>query len=69
VLADDLGAFGSPTSDSERTAITPATRRLLMILFGFGDGVDIQAPLGRAAELLARFAVADDMETRVLRGA
>lgn len=67
ILADEVGAFGSPTSDSERTAITPETRRLLMILFGFGEGVDVQAPLGRAAELLARFAVADDMETRVLR--
>lgn len=67
ILADDAGAFGSPTSDSERTAITPETRRLLMILFGFGEAVDVQAPLGRAAELLARFAVADDMETRVLR--
>lgn len=67
VLADGTGPFGSPTSDSTRTAITPETRRLLMILYAFGEGVDIQAPLGRAAELLARFAVGDAMETRVLK--
>lgn len=67
LLADAAGPFGSPTSDSTRTAIVPETRRLLMILYGFGAGVDIQAPLGRAAELLARFAVGGDMETRILR--
>lgn len=68
LLADAAGPFGSPTSDSTRTAITPETRRLLMILYGFGADVDIQAPLGHAAELLARFAVGEVMETRVLRG-
>lgn len=67
LLADLTGPFGCPTSDSERTAITPETRRLLMVLYGFGPDVSVQAPLGRAAELLARFAVASDMETRILR--
>lgn len=33
VLADDRGPFGSPTSDSTRTMITPATRRALAVLF------------------------------------
>lgn len=67
VLADLSGPFGSPTSDSERTAISPTTRRLLMVLYGFDRQVDVQAPLGRVAELLARFAVAGDMEVRVVR--
>jgi DNA/RNA-binding domain of Phe-tRNA-synthetase-like protein len=31
--ADDLGACGSPTSDSQRTMITVATRRCLMIIY------------------------------------
>jgi len=33
VVADDRGPFGNPTSDSARTAVTPATRRLLMVVF------------------------------------
>ena len=32
-MADDEGAFGSPTSDSARTMITENTKRALMVLF------------------------------------
>jgi DNA/RNA-binding domain of Phe-tRNA-synthetase-like protein len=32
-LADDLGAFGNPTSDSARTMVTPATTRALVVIF------------------------------------
>ncbi len=37
VFRDDLGPFGSPTSDSERTKITEQTKRLLLIVINFGD--------------------------------
>jgi DNA/RNA-binding domain of Phe-tRNA-synthetase-like protein len=33
VLADGLGPFGNPTSDSARTAVGPATRSLWMVVF------------------------------------
>src|SRR5437762_3345824 len=33
VLADEDGPFGNPTSDSLRTAMTPATRSLVMVIF------------------------------------
>lgn len=36
VLRDARGAFGSPTSDSQRTAIGVGTRQLLMVVFDFG---------------------------------
>ncbi len=36
-LFDASGPFGSPTSDSPRTAVTEATRRLLLVLFAPGD--------------------------------
>ena len=32
-LADDLGPFGNPTSDSARTMVTPATTRALVVIF------------------------------------
>lgn len=33
VLADDLGPFGNPTSDSARTAVTEATTSALIVIF------------------------------------
>ncbi|MBI9032224.1 hypothetical protein JEZ13_09530 [bacterium] len=33
VLCDDLGAFGSPLTDSLRTAVTPETTKVLIIMF------------------------------------
>lgn len=33
VLADSLGAFGNPTSDSLRTSVTPVTTRLWLVIF------------------------------------
>jgi DNA/RNA-binding domain of Phe-tRNA-synthetase-like protein len=32
-VADDLGAFGNPTSDSARTMVTPAATELLVIVY------------------------------------
>ena len=32
-LADSLGAFGNPTSDSARTMVTPGTTRALLVVF------------------------------------
>jgi DNA/RNA-binding domain of Phe-tRNA-synthetase-like protein len=32
-VADDIGAFGNPTSDSARTMVTPSTRELLVIVY------------------------------------
>jgi DNA/RNA-binding domain of Phe-tRNA-synthetase-like protein len=41
-LADDVGPFGNPTSDSARTMVTPATTRALVVIFA-------PAPLSQAA--------------------
>lgn len=35
LLKDQMGGFGSPTSDSERTCITPNTKRFLFVVFLF----------------------------------
>lgn len=32
-VADELGAFGNPTSDSARTMVTPATTELLVVIY------------------------------------
>jgi DNA/RNA-binding domain of Phe-tRNA-synthetase-like protein len=36
VFCDAVGPHGSPTSDSERTMVTPATKRVIAIIISFG---------------------------------
>lgn len=36
-IADELGPFGSPMTDSQRTAVSVATRNTLLIIFAPGD--------------------------------
>lgn len=59
VFRDENGAFGSPTSDSVRTAVTSETNRFLMIIIGFGA-----ADLLPDATLLAVNALKDYAEAR-----
>ncbi len=56
--ADAQGTCGSPTSDSQRTMITPATTRCLMIIYAPStyDAARLQAHTEVAAARLERFA-------------
>ena len=56
VLADEAGAFGNPTSDSERTCVTPGTRSLWMVIFapaGYPE-TSLQGHIRSACDLAAR---------------
>ncbi|MGA2094922.1 MAG: hypothetical protein ABSH39_01360, partial [Candidatus Acidiferrum sp.] len=46
------GPHGSPTSDSERTMVTAATKRVLAILISFGGAQGLMAFAERMAGLL-----------------
>ncbi len=66
LFADADGPFGNPTGDSARTAVTAATRRLLMVLIVFDRAdTDLQAALTLTDALLRRHAGATVVETRV----
>jgi len=56
MLADDEGAFGSPTADSARTQVTGETRALLAVIYCPVErpGDHLSAMLARVADLLAR---------------
>ncbi|MFA7331162.1 MAG: phenylalanine--tRNA ligase beta subunit-related protein [Candidatus Delongbacteria bacterium] len=56
-LFDAAGPFGSPTSDSPRTAVTEASRRLLLVLFAPGDlpAARLDGALELGAELFGRW--------------
>ncbi len=62
VFRDDLGAFGTPTSDSERTAVEANTQSFLMIVIGFGANETLEAACDYAVGLLRQFARATHFE-------
>lgn len=68
VLRDQTGAFGSPTSDSERTSVNLNTQHFLMVIFGFGDHSSIPAALNFAESLLKEFASTQQITQFILKG-
>lgn len=67
VFRDELGAFGTPTSDSVRTSVTLETKRFLMILIDFGAPNELDAATDLAVNLLKKYAGATNMEIKKLR--
>jgi DNA/RNA-binding domain of Phe-tRNA-synthetase-like protein len=67
LLADDDGAFGAPTSDSLRTAVTGRTRSLLTVLFcpAARGGTPLSTALEHIAEMLTRHCSARIVAVRV----
>lgn len=60
VFCDDLSAFGSPTSDSERTMVTLETRRILAVIVSFAGESNLDGWPARTTDLLARHAAGRD---------
>lgn len=60
---DEKGEFGTPTSDSERTAVTQDTKRFLMIIIDFGGGA-LKKATKLASEYLERFAFAKNFKIK-----
>ncbi len=56
VFADELGPFGSSTSDSTRAMITPQTSEVLMVIISFDGEAGLMDQVGRAASLLEKYA-------------
>ena len=65
VLADANGAFGSPTSDSERTMVRLETRKILMVVFSFTGPSGLESWMGRVGELLRKYAAGEEVEYSV----
>jgi len=67
VFADAGGAFGSPTSDSERAMVTLETRKILMVIFSFTGPEGLERWVERASELLGRYSGGEAIETFLVR--
>jgi DNA/RNA-binding domain of Phe-tRNA-synthetase-like protein len=67
VLRDRISAFGSPTSDSDRTGITLNTRKLLMVIFGFCGEQNIHKSMDLSVNLLKKYAMSKEIETVLIK--
>jgi DNA/RNA-binding domain of Phe-tRNA-synthetase-like protein len=69
VLADPIGPFGSPISDSTRTMITESAREILMVIYApsGADDSSIEAAMDRLIDRLSRFAGAEVIRRQICR--
>lgn len=63
---DDLGAFGTPTSDSLRTMVRPETHNFLMVIYAFGEEEMAEA-METAKRLLQNYGGAKNVATKIIR--
>lgn len=62
VFSDAQGPFGSPTSDSERTMIAVASRRIALVIIACTGSERLGRDMPRTADLLRRYAQATEVE-------
>ena len=63
VMRDDLGAFGTPTSDSERTMVRPETQNFVMAFYAFGGSAHLSEAMQMAVGLLEEYGGANRFQT------
>jgi len=61
VFRDEKGAFGTPTSDSQRTEVSQNTKQFLMILIDFGCDKQLETAVQMAIRLLTEFCQATNI--------
>ena len=67
VFRDAVGAFGTPTSDSERTSVSMETKRFLMIIIDYASSVQLKEATDFAKKLLEKYAGATNFEIKNIR--
>jgi len=67
IFCDAAGPHGSPTSDSERTMVTAATKKVLGILISFGGAEGLERWAQRMSALLTQHAAGQDVEIRLIQ--
>jgi DNA/RNA-binding domain of Phe-tRNA-synthetase-like protein len=66
VFCDALGPHGSPTSDSERTMVTLATKQVIAIIISFGGSDGLERWSQRMSEILKQYTTGRDLEVELL---
>lgn len=66
VFRDDVGAFGTPTSDSSRTEVTTKTKHFLMVLIDFGGSDQLLEATELARRLLEEYCFAESINVKTV---
>lgn len=66
VLADEDGAIGSSTSDSERAMITEDAKEILTLVYSFSDNRDLEKVMEYGRNYLKEYAGAQDIESWIV---
>lgn len=66
IYRDKIGGIGTPTSDEERTKLSPETRKLLMCINIYGEELSVNDTIDLTTDLLTRHAAATDINIEVI---
>lgn len=66
VFRDNKGAFGTPTSDSERTSVSLKTKRFLMIIIDYSGTIQLAEATVFAKDLLLKYAQATNFDIKTI---
>ena len=66
VFCDAAGPHGSPTSDSERTMVTPETKRVVAVVISFGGRDGLERWTQRLSDLFQRYASGNSLEQEIV---
>jgi DNA/RNA-binding domain of Phe-tRNA-synthetase-like protein len=66
VFRDVVGAFGTPTSDSERTSVSLETKRFLMIIIDYAASPQLTEATAFAKDLLVKYAQSSNFEIKTI---
>lgn len=67
VYRDAVGGIGTPTSDEERTKLTPHTKRLLMLVNIYGEDMSVAETLEFVKDVLQRHAELSEFQYKILK--
>lgn len=62
VFSDEFGAYGSPTSDSEKAMITNEAKNILTVLIAFSSDANMEYHMEEASKLLEQYVGAKNIE-------
>jgi len=65
VLRDQLGAFGSPTSDSEQTMITLESENIIFVFYDLGNDTDLEPAIKYCHDLILKYCSAKEFHSEV----
>ena len=67
VWRDQTGGVGTPTSDNDRTKLSPGTKRLVMTVNMYSPDPSVDETVGMLVELLEKYASATNIRTELYR--